>query len=150
MCKTITEIRASGKADDIKWAEVHGEKVKVGTRVITRNRKNKLAAPYREAGYMFYYVETDEYPFGVDSADSLVDLAVGYGIVKAAGSWLSYGTEGERGFVKAQGKAKFMGLLRDNPEFAKVVHDDTMAVVIGESEGYLKTAKPGAGEFKED
>jgi recombination protein RecA len=149
MCKTITEIRASGKADDIKWADVHGERVKVGTRVITKNRKNKLAAPYREAGYMFYYVETEQYPFGVDSADSLVDLAIGYGVVKSSGSWLSYGTEGEKGFVKAQGKAKFSEFLRDNPEFAKTVHDETMAVVIGESEGYLKIAEPGDGEFKE-
>ena len=62
---------------------------------------------------------------------------------------MSYGTEGEKGFVKAQGKAKMVGLLRDNPEFAKAVHDDTMAVVIGESESYLKTADAGAGEFKE-
>ena len=51
--------------------------------------------------------------------------------------------------MKAQGKAKMVGLLRDNPEFAKAVHDDTMAVVIGESESYLKTADAGAGEFKE-
>jgi len=149
MCKTITEIRASGKADDIKWADIHGERVKIGTRIITRNRKNKLATPYREAGYMFYYTETPDHPFGVDSADSLVDLAVSYGVLKTSGSWMSYGTEGEKGFVKAQGKAKMVGLLRDNPEFAKAVHDDTMAVVIGESESYLKTADAGAGEFKE-
>lgn len=141
--------QASGKADDIKWADIHGERVKIGTRIITRNRKNKLATPYREAGYMFYYTETPDHPFGVDSADSLVDLAVSYGVLKTSGSWMSYGTEGEKGFVKAQGKAKMVGLLRDNPEFAKAVHDDTMAVVIGESESYLKTADAGAGEFKE-
>lgn len=150
MCKTITEIRASGKSDDIKWGMVPGEKekVKIGTRIIAKNRKNKLATPYREAGYMFYYTETEDHPFGVDSADSLVDLAVAYGVISASHSWLSYGVEGEHGFVKAQGKAKFSELLRDNPEFAKVVHDETMAMVIGESEGYLKAAEAGAGEFK--
>ena len=40
-------------------------------------------------------------------------------------------------------------LLRDNPEFAQKVHEETMAIVIEESENHLKNAKPGEGEYRE-
>lgn len=148
-CKTITEIRASGAADDARYATIHGERVKVGNRVICKNRKNKLAEPYREAAYMFYFVETDEYPFGVDSADSLLNLALGYNTIVQKGAWFYYGEEGQDGFVKCQGKNNLLDLIRDNPEFAKKVHDETMAIVMEESKKHLETAKPGSGEYRE-
>ena len=148
-CKTITEIRASGAADDTKYADIHGERIKVGNRVICKNRKNKLAEPYREAAYWFYFVETEDYPFGVDSADSLLTLAIGYKTIVQKGAWFYYGEEGQEGFVKAQGRNKMLELLRDNPEFAQKVHEETMAIVIEESENHLKNAKPGEGEYRE-
>lgn len=53
-------------------------------------------------------------------------------------AWFYYGTEGEEGFVKANGKAAMVELLKDNPEFYEKVYAETMARISAENDEIMR------------
>lgn len=132
--KVIIKVAASGATADKIKGTVNGQQEQVGIRVTATIEKNKYAPQNRQAGYNFCYEECPEHPFGIDNVAALLDLALKYGSVRMTGAWLSFGVEGEVGFVKANGKAAFMQLLKDNPEFYDVVYSATMGAVSDENE----------------
>ncbi len=61
-----------------------GEKI-IGSRAIVKVVKNKVAAPFKVAEFDIMYNQ------GISFEGDLIDMGVQYGLVKKAGSWLSYG-----------------------------------------------------------
>jgi len=71
--------------------------------------KNKLAVPFKEAKFNI------NYGIGIDNTKEILDLAIDLGLIKMAGSWLSWIMNGEE--VKVQGEDAVYNLLQDNLEF---------------------------------
>ncbi len=79
----------------------------VGTRVRARVVKNKVAPPFRSAEFDIMFNQ------GISKEGDLIDLGVGAGIVKKAGSFFTYG-ETKLG----QGRQNARDYLRQHPEVA--------------------------------
>ncbi len=62
----------------------------VGNEVMVKVAKNKVAPPFKKAECALYFGKKG-YPYGIDYASSLINLAVDAGIIKKQGSWHSYG-----------------------------------------------------------
>lgn len=137
MSKVIIRVTASGAAADRMFGTVNGKKVQVGTRVTCKIERNKNAPDGRLAGYDFCWEECPEYSFGIDSAAACYDLAVEYGVIETRGAWCYYGVDGEPGFVKQNGRAAMISLMRDNPEFMDVVYAETMRRVSDENDAAM-------------
>lgn len=133
MANVIIKITASGAAADKIQGTVNGEKQIVGTRVNCKIEKNKYAPKERMAGYNFCFEDCQEHSFGIDSVAACFDLAVKYGVIESRGAWCFYKTEGEKGFVKANGKTQMLSLLRENPEFYETVYTETMSEISSEN-----------------
>ena len=140
MASVIIRITASGAANDKIYGTVRGQKEQVGTRVSCIIEKNKYAPKNRAAGYNFIYEECPEHEFGIDSIGATIDLAIKYGVIKTSGAWCFFGTEGQAGFVKTQGRAAMMTLMKDNPEFYSAVYNAVMDSVERENEREMNDA----------
>lgn len=138
MASVIVKVTASGAAADKLMGTSNGKKVQVGTRVSCNIEKNKFAPAKRLAGYDFCYEECPEHDFGIGSHLACLELAIEYEVVNARGAWCYYGTEGEEGFVKANGKAAMAELMKDNPEFYDRVYSETMARVSEENDEIMR------------
>ena len=134
MANVIIKITASGAPADKLVGTVNGEKQVVGTRVNCKIEKNKFAPKERMAGYNFCFEECPEHMFGIDSFSACFDLALKYGVIVSRGAWCYYGEEGEPGYVKTNGKAQMIELIRDNPEFYERIYEETMKQIAHENE----------------
>ena len=79
----------------------------VGNRTRVKIVKNKVAPPFKQAGFDIIY------GVGISREGSLIDLGVEAGIVKKSGAWFTY--EGDQ---LGQGKENARAFLIDNPDLA--------------------------------
>ncbi|MDR3078519.1 MAG: recombinase RecA [Rickettsiales bacterium] len=98
---------SSVRLDIRKTGTIKSKEQMVGNTTVVKVVKNKVAPPFRVAGFEIYYGE------GISKLSELVDLGVEYGILEKSGSWYSYG--GER---LGQGKDNAKDQLRANPKVA--------------------------------
>jgi len=77
--------------------------------------KNKVAPPFRQAEFSLFF-GMDGYPYGIDTASSVVDLALELDIVGKAGTWFTYGE-----VRLGNGKQQVSQFLRSNPETLKEI-----------------------------
>ncbi len=125
MAGTITKVSASNATADRKMGTVEGKQVMVGTRVTCTIEKNKYAPARRQGGYDFCYEACPEWTFGVDSVVACYDLAIERGIIEAKGAWAFYKALSGQD-VKANGRAAFCVLMRDNQELYDEIYARTM------------------------
>lgn len=72
--------------------------------------KNKVSVPFKTAEFQI------RYGIGIDKVQEIIDFAVGFGVIKKAGSWFSYGD------VKlGQGSENVRNLMLDNPELTEEI-----------------------------
>ncbi len=91
------------------------EKIMKGDELVGHTRlvkvvKNKLAPPFREASFNIIY------PTGIDKESSLLDAAVGRGIIEKSGAWFRYGDK-----QLAQGRESTIEELKKDKALAKEV-----------------------------
>ncbi len=91
-----------------------GEEV-VGNRVRAKVVKNKVAAPFRQAEFDIMFDE------GISRSSSIIDLAETAGILKKAGSWITYGEE-----KIGQGKEKARIYLKENPKILSKIESEVI------------------------
>jgi recombination protein RecA len=84
----------------------------VGGRARVKIVKNKVAPPFRQAEFDFYFNE------GVSRPGEVVDLGVAKGIIEKSGAWYSYG--GKR---IGQGRENVKKHLAENPEVMKEIEE---------------------------
>lgn len=128
----VLRIRLKKSTTDKVEATVDGEKMVVGRKIFAQMVKNQLAAEGRVAYYWFYYVETPEYGFGIDTLDEVVRLAILTGVIRQAGSWYhhlalpEYKTSGEHKVQSAKGLGELIGA---DPALSATIVSETMAVL---------------------
>ena len=80
----------------------------VGNRTRVKVVKNKVAPPFKQAEFDIMYGR------GISREGSLIDMGVDTGLVRKAGSWLTYGDD-----QLGQGKENARNYLLANPDVAK-------------------------------
>src|SRR6201990_2325231 len=109
--------------------------VVVGSRTKVKVRKNKVAAPFRDAEFDILYGE------GISREGDVLDLAVLHNIVDKSGAWYSY--QGER---IGQGRENVRGFLKENKDvFARVDAELRKKLGIKASEDVEIPAVPADG-----
>ncbi|MDR2777830.1 MAG: recombinase RecA [Rickettsiales bacterium] len=98
---------ASVRLDIRKTGVIKNKEQMVGNTTVVKVVKNKVAPPFRVAGFEIYYGE------GISKLGEIVDLGVEYGVLEKSGSWYSYGNE-----RLGQGKDNIKDYLKANPRIA--------------------------------
>lgn len=96
-----------------------GVDVLVGQEVVADIKRNKLSeGTGRRAVFDYFFMETDEYPFGIDQAADVINTAVRTGVIERAGSYyrLPDGTS-------LQGLAKAREHFAQSPEALAAVRE---------------------------
>lgn len=105
------------RGDWITKREIDGIDTRVGFNMIVRSEKNTIAAPWREVSLPFYYDGR------IDIVESMFDLGIKFGVIKATGAWFTL----HDGSTRRQGKENAIELYRSDREFLKelvsVIHD---------------------------
>lgn len=93
----------SVRIDLRRIATISGNEGPVGIRVKAKIVKNKVAPPFKEAIFEIMYSE------GVSKTGAIIDAAIESGLIKKAGSWLSYKDKN-----LAQGKEQLRKILKED------------------------------------
>lgn len=131
MCGAIIRLRVSKAAGDKIMGTVDGNQLRVGWMCTATFEKNKLAVPYKSAGYTFVYKGCDEWPFGIQNARSTADLALSTGVARVEGKTIYYplpdGTEG-----KIVGRNKFVDLIIENEDIMNFLSEEITRIMSDE------------------
>ena len=96
----------------------------VGSELIVKIPKNKVAPPFKKANCQLYF-GMDGYPSGIDYASSLVKLAAEEKIIDKQGAWYSYGE-----LRLGQGFTKACAFVRDNADIAAEIESKIKGVEV--------------------
>ena len=96
---------ASVRIDIRRMSVIKDGEDQLGTRTKVKVVKNKVAPPFKRAEFDIMFGE------GISKIGEIVDLGVDYGVVKKAGSWLSYGDR-----KIGQGRDAVKELLKNDEE----------------------------------
>ena len=121
---------------------IKGDDASTGIQVRGTVKKNKLAAPFREAQFDIIYGE------GISKESDLIELGVNNGIIEKSGTWFSYNDE-----RLGQGRENVRQLLRERSDLALNIEEkvrslfvpagqDTSAVSNGTPEKPVEGAVP--------
>ena len=111
------------------------EAIKNGTEIIGNKTKvkvvkNKVAPPFKEAEFDIMYGE------GISKLGNILDVAVGFDIIKKSGAWFSY--DGER---LGQGRDNVKKYMEENPEFAEMIEKKVRLMLSGKAEDVVENDK---------
>jgi recombination protein RecA len=111
---------------DKYFVAIDDEKVMVGREVIARILKNNMAqGSEKEARFQWYFIETQQYGFGIDVAHDIISVGTITGVINKSGSWLEHPS-----FGKLQGKPQVREYLAKHPEAYDAIREEVMGVMI--------------------
>jgi len=96
---------------------IKGDDASAGIHVRGTVKKNKLAAPFREAQFDIIYGE------GISKESDLIELGVNNGIIEKSGTWFSYNDE-----RLGQGRENVRQLLREQRDLAGEIEEKVRAI----------------------
>jgi recombination protein RecA len=117
--------------------QIKGDDASAGIQVRASVKKNKMAAPFRDAQFDILYGE------GISKEGDLIELGVNNGIIDKSGTWFSY--NGER---LGQGRENVRKLLKENKTMAQEIEKKVRDILMGNSkdESEQASASPGSAE----
>lgn len=110
-------------------ASIDGESVMVGRELTCVMRKNNLSqGQEKTAKFDFFHIETDQYGFGVDATQDVINVGMLTGVVRKEGPANFFHDSFPKG--KLYGKPKVTEFLRGNPEAYEQIRQGVMGVMI--------------------
>ena len=110
----------------------------VGSEVLVKVTKNKVAPPFKEARFNIMY------GIGISKKGEVLDAAIDLGIVSKSGAWFSYGDE-----RLGQGRVNVEKMLIENVELFSRIEAELLAAIKPKSEEELKEIELKETEAKE-
>lgn len=110
----------------------------VGSEVLVKVTKNKVAPPFKEARFNIMY------GIGISKKGEVLDAAIDLGIVSKSGAWFSYGDE-----RLGQGRVNVEKMLIENVELFSRIEAELLAAIKPKSEEELKEIELKEIELKE-
>jgi recombination protein RecA len=111
----------------------------VGTKVVVKVVKNKVAAPFRSAEFDILYSE------GISKEGALLDVALQKELVQKSGAWFSYGNE-----KMGQGRENARLFLKNNPDICKELADKIKGSGYTPGKGSASAAKMDETDSADD
>jgi RecA/RadA recombinase len=126
-------------------AKIDGDDVMVGQELVCMFRKNNMSqAQEKSARFNFFHINTEQYGFGVDMVQDMINVGKLTGIIEG-GVWLTHHTfpENKSGAHQLQGKNAVAEFLAANPAAYDVISDE-VALVMKDKEKAAKLANEEA------
>lgn len=127
----VVRIRLKKSTQEKVEAVVNGEKMVVGRKIFAQMVKNQLAAEGRVAYYWFYYVDTNQYGFGIDTLDEIIRLAVLTGVITQRASMYDHPAL-DGGTIK--GLVNLSEAIDADEALRKTIISETRAALLTDSE----------------
>lgn len=103
-----------------------GTDVQIGQEIIAHILRNKMAeGTGKKAVFDYFFAEHEDYPFGIDKFNDVINTAIRTGVIKKAGSY--YTTPDG---TSAQGVKKISDHLAGNPKVLQQVRDQVLEVML--------------------
>lgn len=112
-------------------ATVDGDNVVVGQELTCVFRKNNMSqAQEKTAKFNFFHIETEQYGFGVDRVQDMVNVGKLTGVLKG-GTWLEHPLfpATKKGEHKLNGKVAVAEFLAENPEAYDLIQEEVFQVM---------------------
>jgi recombination protein RecA len=106
----------SVRIDIRRIATLKQAEASIGNRVKAKVVKNKVAPPFKQAGFDIMFGE------GISFVGELIDYGVKLDIVDKSGAWFSYGSN-----KLGQGKENAKATIKANPEMMQEIEDKIKA-----------------------
>ena len=90
----------------------------VGSEVLVKVTKNKVAPPFKEARFNIMY------GIGISKSGEILDAAIELGIVAKSGAWFSYGDE-----RLGQGRVNVEKMLMENQELFSKIEEEVLETI---------------------
>jgi len=103
-----------------------GQDVLIGHEMVATITRNKLAqGTGKKAVFDYFFMETEDYPFGIDVASDIINTAKRTGVIQQGGSYFTL-PNGK----KMQGMAKVVDYLAEHPEVMTEVREGVLKVMV--------------------
>lgn len=109
---------SSVRLDIRRKAAIKKGEENIGSHVMVKVVKNKVAPPFRTAEFDIMFGT------GIDTDGELIDLGVLNDVIEKAGSWLSY-----KGEKLGQGREGAKAFMRENKEIAETIRTEVLAKI---------------------
>lgn len=135
----IMHLKAGGTAFKIKQ---RGQDVEIGKPVLAHIQRNKLSqGSSRKATYDMYYMETENYPFGIDLVADAINTGKRTGVIGTAGAYFDLPLpNGET--KRVQGALAVAQSMADDPTIYDEVRKQVLAVMAEKYGKAENLAKP--------
>jgi recombination protein RecA len=101
--------------------------VMVGRQMVATFKKNKKAqALGKSVRFDYFHIESEQYPFGIDTAKDILAAATVSGVFESTGAWIRHPMFPNG---KLNGKAKLGDWLADHPEKLPEIRDEVLKVM---------------------
>lgn len=106
--------------------KMEGTEVTVGNEMVAVIQRNKMSeGTGKKAVFDYFHMETDQYPFGIDVENDIINTAMRAGIIKRAGSYYTL-PNGER----FQGRKPVGEYLAEHPEVMTEVREGVLTAML--------------------
>jgi recombination protein RecA len=123
-------IRIHLKPGSTKYnVNIEDESVMVGRELVCKVIKNNMTqGQEKTAKFDFFHIDTEEYGFGIDTTQDVINVGMITGVIRKEGTMGYYHDSFPEG--KLSGKPKVNAFLRGNPEGYERIRQGVMAVMI--------------------
>lgn len=124
MEEVIVRLRRGKERYTIKQA---GTDVQIGSQIVAiieRNKKNEGTG--QKAVFDYFFAETEDYPFGIDTFSDIINTGIRTGVIGKRGAY--YDTPDGKSF---QGQAKLIEYLSANDAEVDAIREGVLAAMIG-------------------
>ena len=118
-----------------------GTDVQIGQEIVAHIVRNKMAeGSGKKAVFDYFFAETDDYPFGIDSFSDVINTAKRTGVIKQAGAYYDLPND-----KRIQGMKGVIEYLEENPGVLDMVREGVLEAMLKRNDKTVLEAVPEVG-----